>query len=75
MVKVMAASLLLIAEQSKTGEFNYLKFEKVYDSLTLEQKQWLLNQWSDALNAELESVQSEIKKTLFNHSFWEKHNA
>ena len=58
MVKVMAASLLLIAEQSKTGEFNYLKFEKVYDSLTLEQKQWLLNQWSDALNAELESVQS-----------------
>ena len=65
MVKVMAASLLLIAEQSKTGEFNYLKFEKVYDSLTLEQKQWLLNQWSDALNAELESVQSEIKKTPF----------
>lgn len=75
MVKVMAASLLLIAEQSKTGEFNYLKFEKVYDSLTLEQKQWLLIQWSDALNAELESVQSEIKKTPFNHSFWEKHNA
>ena len=75
MVKVMAASLLLIAEQSKTGEFNYLKFEKVYDSLPLEQKQWLLNQWSDALNAELESVQSEIKKTPFNHSFWEKHNA
>ena len=74
MVKVRAASLLLVVTDQDTGEFTYVEFEKVYESLHPEQQKWLLEQWIKSLNVEMERIQGDINMAPI-RMFWEKNNA